>query len=169
MTRAPKPGVGQRLEQALVRSLPMRWDSANHRSCHVDTSRVTADFDGRRAEGGGAEGILLGRPLRHVGGWRQGSDRVSFPVAAAIPSGDRRQPRFQARRPSGREYRTRLEDSAGPLQRGQSSHGGYGQPTLQSELDLTLPNQPSPKSRGLNNDDRRLGPGPSRIVITSSQ
>ena len=163
--------VSQRLGKALACSLPTRWDPVNRRSCGVDSGRVTVDF----GEPGTPKGVAVLKGFSWAepwGRWTDG-DKAAIVFRSPLPQ------RFRLE-----IFASHVFSPGGPLDvniaiASKSQQVRFSEdsrvtvdvenPTLQSELGLALPNQPSPKSLGLNSDDRRLGLGLSRIVVTPLQ
>jgi len=163
--------VSQRLERALVCSLPTRWDAANRQSCGVEIGRVTVDF----AEIGTSKAVSALKGFSWAEPWGRWTDgeKAAIVFRSSLPR------RFRLE-----IFARHVFSPGGPLgvslaigsmrqeiRFGEDSRVAIelANPTLQNELELTLPNQSSPRLLGLNNDDRHLGLGLSHIVITPLQ
>jgi hypothetical protein len=163
--------VSQRLGKAVACSLPMRWDPANRRSCSVDAGRVTVDF----GEAGTPKAVVALKGFSWAEPWGRWTDGDKAAIVFRSPLPQRFRLEIVASHvfsPGGPlDVSIALGSKAQQVRFSEDSRVtvDMDNPTLQSELDLSLPNQPSPKSQGLNNDDRRLGLGLSRIVITPLQ
>lgn len=160
--------VKPRLENALVCSLPIRWDPANRQVCNVDSGQITIDF----SEAGRPRGVSALKGFAAAESWGRWTDGKD--AAVVFRSGLPRRFRLEMFASHvfspGRPLDVRL--ALGSLSR-QVRFGEDGRvaidlenPLPQNELVLTLPDQLSPKALGLSNDDRHLGLGLSRIVIT---
>jgi hypothetical protein len=163
--------VRQRLEGALVCSLPTRWDPTNRQTCQVDNRRITVDF----SEAGTPQGTSALKGFAEAESWGRWTDgeKVAIVFRSALPR------RFRLEMFASHVFSPGRPLVVGLALGSLSQQIRFGDdsrvaielenPALRNELELTLPAQPSPKALGLSNDDRHLGLGLSRIVITPMQ
>jgi hypothetical protein len=160
--------VAPRLERALVCASPARWDPAVRAKCAPGARTLEAEF----ARDGTPKGIAALDGFSWAEPWGRWTDGPQATITFARPLPPRFRLDLEVRHVFAEAGTTPIEVLAGSqrarvvVRRDAQASVELANPEAATTLRLLIPDNGSPRSRGVNDDARRLGVGVARVRIT---